>query len=89
MVAGSTHSPADSGERGEGFVSAGDALMVLNSQRGGRVALRVEVDDEYLEAAQRQGRREVHGRGRLAHATLLVGDDEHARGRRAGKRRFT
>jgi hypothetical protein len=48
--------------------------VVGHVETGGGVALRVEVDDEYPVAMQRQGDREVHGRGRLTDAALLVCD---------------
>ena len=58
----------------------------VDPEPGAGVALRVEVDDEHPVAEVGQAGAEVHGRGRLAHAALLVGDREDA-GERAGERR--
>jgi hypothetical protein len=49
---------------------------MVDPQGRGRVALRVEVDDEDLSALQRQRRGQVHGRRGLADAALLVGHGE-------------
>jgi hypothetical protein len=51
---------------------------VLGSQRGGRVALGVEIDHEDALAQLRQGGGDVHGGRRLADAALLVGHHDHA-----------
>ena len=57
--------------------------MVLDAERGARVALGVEVDDEHGAAGLRQGRGDVDRRRRLADPALLVGDGEHPGARRA------
>ena len=59
---------------------------MLMPEAGAGVALRVEVDDEHPVAEVGQAGAQVHGRGRLAHAALLVGDG-HDPGERAGERR--
>lgn len=50
---------------------------VLDAERGARIALRIEVDDEHLQPLQRQRCGEVDGGRRLADAALLVCDGEH------------
>src|SRR6266545_475314 len=50
---------------------------VLDTETGRRVALGVQVDDQHPAAVQRQRYREVHRRGGLADAALLVGDADH------------
>lgn len=59
--------------------------MVVDAERRGGVALRVEVDDQDPGTVQGEGRGKVDRRGRLAHAALLIGDHHHASLRRAGK----
>ena len=51
---------------------------MLDSKRGGRVALRVEIDNEHSESAKRECGGQVHTRRGLADAALLVCDDEDA-----------
>ena len=52
--------------------------MVFDPQGSGCVALRVNVDDQDIEAGRRKGRGNVDGGGGLPHPTLLVGDREDA-----------
>ena len=66
----------------ERLVDARCALFVLDAQRGGGVALGVEVDEQHLLAPLGEAGGHVHrGRG-LAHAALLVRDHEHPGTRR-------
>ena len=60
----------------EHLVRPRDARAVVDAERGGRVALRVEVDHQHPEATERERGGEVHGGRRLADPALLVGDDE-------------
>ena len=58
------------------IVDAVDVGVVLDAQSGGGVALRIDVDDQHVQAGGRQGGGDVDGRRGLAHAALLVGDGE-------------
>jgi hypothetical protein len=58
---------------------------VFDTEGGAGIALGVEVDDERLQALQRECRRDVHRRGRLPDTPLLVGDREDALARRPRK----
>ena len=58
----------------------------VDAEAGAGVALRVEVDDEHPVAEVGQAGPEVHGRGGLADAALLVGDGQDP-GERPGERR--
>ena len=64
------------------------ALQVpdVDPEPGAGVALRVEVDDEHPVAEVGEAGAQVHGRGGLADAALLVGD-RHDAGERPGERR--
>ncbi len=53
-------------------------MAIGDAQRGARVALRIQVDDERLESLDGQRRGQVHRRGGLADAALLVGDGEQS-----------
>jgi hypothetical protein len=53
--------------------------VVRHVEAGGRVALRVQIDDQHAVAVQRQRDRQVHRRGGLADAALLVRDAEDPR----------
>lgn len=59
--------------------------MVINAQRRGGVALRVEVDHENACAVKGQRGGKVHCRSGLAHPALLVGHHHDARLVRAGQ----
>ena len=58
-------------------VVRGGALGAL-AEPGGRVGLRVEIDDERAGARLGEAGGEVHGGRRLADAALLVGEREDA-----------
>jgi hypothetical protein len=49
--------------------------VVVDAERRGRVALRVEVDDQHAQTADGERGGEVHRGGGLAHAALLVRHD--------------
>ena len=69
------------------LVRSGDAGGVIDPQRGGGIALRVQIEDQDVQTAERQSGREVHRGGGLADATLLVGDHEHPGGAGLGQGR--
>ena len=57
---------------------------VLHIERRGRVALRVQVDDQHPRSVLGQRGGQVDRRRGLAHAALLVGDRDHPAGSRPG-----
>ncbi len=59
---------------------------MLDTEGGRGVALRVEIDHEDPEIVHRQRGGQVHCRGGLADATLLVGHHHHARAFRTWER---
>jgi hypothetical protein len=67
-------------------VDRGHLGVVLDAERGGGVALRVEVDHEHLGTELRERGGDIDRRGGLADAALLVGHDHRAGTRRAGQR---
>ena len=52
---------------------------LVHARTCGRIALRIEIDQQHAALHRRQARREVDRRGRLADATFLVGDRDDAR----------
>ena len=58
----------------QNFVGRRRPLPVLDAERGAGISLRVEIDDKCLQPLQRQRRRYIHRRCRLAHTTRMVRD---------------
>ena len=79
-------SPRWAGRAGSRRTSTPCRSRMLMPEPGGGVALRIEVDDQHPVAEVGQAGAEVDGRGRLAHAALLVGDGDDP-GERPGERR--
>ena len=70
---------ASAASRGQGLVdAAGGRGLPLEADAAGEVGLRVEVDEQHALPGEREGRREVDGRGGFADAAFLIGDGEHA-----------
>ena len=64
------------------FSLASSSAVCLDAKTAARVALGIHVDQEDTLSLGSQGGREVHSRGCLAHAALLVGHGNHPRGPR-------
>ncbi len=60
-------------------------MTIGDAQRGARVALGIQIDDESLESLDCQRRGEIHRRGGLADAALLVRDGEQPTMARPGQ----
>ena len=67
-------------------VDRGHLGVVVDAEGGAGIALRVEIDDEDLQAGLRHGGRHVDGGRRLADSALLVRDRQHPRDCRLGER---
>jgi len=52
--------------------------LLRSMQARGGVALRIEIDDQYVFADRRQCGAQIDSRGGLADAALLIGEREHA-----------
>ncbi len=63
--------------KGAEGIEAGARLGGRDAERLAEVRLRVGVDEQHAPAAGCEGYREVRGRGGLAAAALVVGEDEH------------
>ena len=63
-------------------VDGRDAHVVVHVQRGRRIALRIQVDDQDAQAVLSQAGGQVDGGGRLADPALLVGDRQDPAARR-------
>ena len=66
-------------------VDAVDVGVVFDSQGRGGVPLRIDVDDQHVQAGGSQGSGDVDRGGRLADAALLVGNSEDPGLLRLGK----
>ena len=64
---------------GDQLIAAPPTFPRANTQSGGGISLRVEIDQQDRRPGFRQRGRQVHGRRCLSHAPLLVGDGDDAR----------
>ena len=68
----------DGGATDNDIVSGQDARVVRDTERAGRVPLRIGVDDDDIEATECESSGHIDRRRRFADAALLIGDGDSA-----------